>query len=283
MQENVDLYAAYRNPSDAIESNIHLRDIPMLAGSSYKLHLMLLLAASHMEPQALDRFKEVLESVIYYAVINKIAPNVTERTFVSWCPKLRSIRELPELNAFVEHAVKPVVADWKQNNLSNFLRLGLDSMQQYRIKFILGKITAYIDQLRMNNPTVTTMQAYLVSSVEIEHIMPQNCSDKAGYGMTAAEFPVYLNRLGNLTLLENSLNKSIKNDPYPVKCTAYQMSAFYLTRSIPQLVYQGGPTAGNAINKTNKLLSSWNVWNKQSIEERQQMLYDLSERIWNIF
>lgn len=283
MQENVDLYAAYRNPSDAIESNIHLRDIPMLAGSSYKLHLMLLLAASHMEPQALDRFKEVLESVIYYAVINKIAPNVTERTFVSWCPKLRSIRELPELNAFVEHAVKPVVADWKQNNLSNFLRLGLDSMQQYRIKFILGKITAYIDQLRMNNPTVTTMQAYLVSSVEIEHIMPQNCSDKAGYGMTAAEFPVYLNRLGNLTLLENSLNKSIKNDPYPVKCTAYQMSAFYLTRSIPQLVYQGDPTAGNAINKTNKLLSSWNVWNKQSIEERQQMLYDLSERIWNIF
>ena len=41
--------------------------------------------------------------------------------------------------------------------------------------------------------------------------MPQTCEDKQVYGVSEEEFPVYLNRLGNLTLLENSINRSIQN------------------------------------------------------------------------
>ena len=279
MAQNVDLYVKCRVPDGTQEGNVHLKNIALLAGKSYKLHLMLMLAASNMNADALAKFKAVLESVVYYTVINKIATNVTERTFALWCKDVRNIVTPEDLDGFVNRTIIPTVNDWKMNNKSNFLRLGLNSMQQYRIKFILGKITAYVDALRLGKTTVEDLTGYTQTAVEIEHIMPQTCTDKASYDLDEEEFAVYIHRLGNLTLLENSINKSIHNDNYANKSVAYKQSKFYITSSLSALVNQGQDTA---INRTNLLLSAWPDWNKQAIEERQEMLYRLSEMIWEI-
>ena len=279
MAQNVDLYVKCRVPDGTQEGNVHLKNIALLAGKSYKLHLMLMLAASNMNADALAKFKAVLESVVYYTVINKIATNVTERTFALWCKDVRNIVTPEDLDGFVNRTIIPTVNDWKMNNKSNFLRLGLNSMQQYRIKFILGKITAYVDALRLGKTTVEDLTGYTQTAVEIEHIMPQTCTDKASYDLDEEEFAVYIHRLGNLTLLENSINKSIHNDNYANKSVAYKQSKFYITSSLSALVNQGQYTA---INRTNLLLSAWPDWNKQAIEERQEMLYRLSEMIWEI-
>ena len=279
MAQNVDLYVKCRVPDGTQEGNVHLKNIALLAGKSYKLHLMLMLAASNMNADALAKFKAVLESVVYYTVINKIATNVTERTFALWCKDVRNIVTPEDLDGFVNRTIIPTVNDWKMNNKSNFLRLGLNSMQQYRIKFILGKITAYADALRLGKTTVEDLTGYTQTAVEIEHIMPQTCTDKASYDLDEEEFAVYIHRLGNLTLLENSINKSIHNDNYANKSVAYKQSKFYITSSLSALVNQGQDTA---INRTNLLLSAWPDWNKQAIEERQEMLYRLSEMIWEI-
>lgn len=279
MAQNVDLYVKCRVPDGTQEGNVHLKNIALLAGKSYKLHLMLMLAASNMNADALAKFKAVLESVVYYTVINKIATNVTERTFALWCKDVRNIVTPEDLDGFVNRTIIPTVNDWKMNNKSNFLRLGLNSMQQYRIKFILGKITAYVDALRLGKTTIEDLTVYTQTAVEIEHIMPQTCTDKAQYDLDEEEFAVYIHRLGNLTLLENSINKSIHNDNYANKSIAYKQSKFYITSSLSALVNQGQDTA---INRANLLLSAWPDWNKQAIEERQEMLYRLSEMIWEI-
>lgn len=279
MAQNVDLYVKCRVPDGTQEGNVHLKNIALLAGKSYKLHLMLMLAASNMNADALAKFKAVLESVVYYTVINKIATNVTERTFALWCKDVRNIVTPEDLDGFVNRTIIPTVNDWKMNNKSNFLRLGLNSMQQYRIKFILGKITAYVDALRLGKTTIEDLTVYTQTAVEIEHIMPQTCTDKVQYDLDEEEFAVYIHRLGNLTLLENSINKSIHNDNYANKSIAYKQSKFYITSSLSALVNQGQDTA---INRANLLLSAWPDWNKQAIEERQEMLYRLSEMIWEI-
>lgn len=279
MAQNVDLYVKCRVPDGTQEGNVHLKNIALLAGKSYKLHLMLMLAASNMNADALAKFKAVLESVVYYTVINKIATNVTERTFALWCKDVRNIVTPEDLDGFVNRTIIPTVNDWKMNNKSNFLRLGLNSMQQYRIKFILGKITAYVDALRLGKTTGEDLTVYTQRAVEIEHIMPQTCTDKVQYDLDEEEFAVYIHRLGNLTLLENSINKSIHNDNYANKSIAYKQSKFYITSSLSALVNQGQDTA---INRANLLLSAWPDWNKQAIEERQEMLYRLSEMIWEI-
>lgn len=154
MKHDVNLYVKYRKAQGDDAGNMHLKNVTMLAGNSYKLHLMLMLAASEMDEEALSKFKEVVESVVYYTVINRITTNITERTFASWCSEIRRITSAESLDAFVARAVIPTVTSWKQDNQSNFMRLGLNSMQQYRIKFILGKITAYVDALRQGTSTV---------------------------------------------------------------------------------------------------------------------------------
>ena len=279
MVQNVELYVKCRKPDNNDNGNDHLNNIPLLAGKPYKLHLMLMLASYNMDDEALAEFKAVIESVVYYTVIDKIATNVTERTFTLWCSEIRNIKTKDELNRFVSDTIIPTINEWKRDNEINFLRLGLNSMQQYRIKFILAKITAYVDALRLGKTEVTDIQTYMETAVEIEHIMPQTCNDKSAYNISDEEFHVYLNRLGNLTLLENSINKSIQNDCYDSKSVAYRGSKFYLTSAISELINQGQNTA---INRTNDMLTAWTEWTKDTIEERQKMLYDLSEMIWGI-
>ena len=279
MKTNVDKYVDYLSSKNSDIGNIHLSNIRLLAGRSYKLHLMLLLSAFRMDKTAFEHFNRIIESVVYYMVINKITTNLTERTFAGWCPSIRNITNLGELNNFISAYIIPTVNEWKLNNEQSFLRLGLNSMQQYRIKFIIAKISAYVDALRIGKTEAGALSSYMESGIDIEHIMPQTCTDKSEYGMSNEEFDGYINKLGNLTLLENSINKSIQNQDYAFKCEAYQQSKFYLTKSVSGLVDQGTDTA---ITRTNKKLSAWSVWNKKSIAERQAMLYSLSEEIWGI-
>ena len=279
MKENVEAYAKYREPNNNDNGDIHLKNIPLLAGSSYKLHLMLMLAAVNMNEEAKAKFKGVIESVVYYTVINRITTNETERLFVDWCSRIRKIKTANELDNFIESQITPKVNGWKADNEINFMRLGLNSMQQYRIKFILGKITAYVDAMLLSKTTVDDLSSYIDSAVDIEHIMPQTCDDKSAYKITDEEYDLYINRLGNLTLLENSINRSIHNDNYKEKSQSYKASKFHLTRSLPELVDQG---QNNAITRTNKMLRAWSEWTKDSIDERQKMLYELSERIWSL-
>lgn len=279
MKQNVDRYCEYLQAKGTDSGTISLSNIALLAGRSYKLHLVLLLAAAQMDAKTFIKFKKLLESIVYYAVINKITTNNTERIFAEWCPEVRKIHTEQDLDHFIIEYVQPRISQWKVNHEQMFLRLGLKSMQQYRIKFIMAKITAYVDVQRQGKEETGPLNGYIDYSVEIEHIMPQTCTDIEAYGMAPEEFDAYINRLGNLTLLENSINKSIHNKKYEEKREDYKKSNFYLTRSISELVEQGSDTA---INRTNKKLHSWDRWNKESIEERQEMLYLLSEEIWGI-
>lgn len=100
-----------------------LKNIPLLAGTSYRLHLMLLLAASNMEPAVLDRFEILVESIVYYTVINRVTTNDIERIFVKWCGQIRGIKTSDELDAFIGSSVLPEVSRWKEDNEANFMRL----------------------------------------------------------------------------------------------------------------------------------------------------------------
>lgn len=283
MKDSASFYANCKKPANSWGGGTRsLKNIPMLAGTSYRLHLMLLLAASNMEPAVLDRFEILVESIVYYTVINRVTTNDIERIFVKWCGQIRGIKTSDELDAFIGSSVLPEVSRWKEDNEANFMRLGLNSMQQYRVKFIMAKLAAYVNGLRTGNgmtdePTIEELARLIPWSFEIEHIMPQTCADKAQYGVDEDEFSIIVNRLGNLTLLESTINRSIHNSAYQDKCVDYRQSTVYLTSSLPELVDVG---KNNAITKANEKLKAWPEWNKTSIMERQAMLYKLSEEIW---
>src|SRR5690606_16231433 len=101
-------------------------------------------------------------------------------------------------------------------------------------------------------------------------------------GLWSAENPMaayddYKLRLGNLTLLEKPINVVASNDFYAAKAEHYAKSANYLTRSLSALAEVG---ANTSISRINKRLKAFEVWNAQSINERQDLLVELAPEIW---
>lgn len=177
-----------------------IENIVRLGGSASKLHLLLLLAAVNMDEQALTHLKALLESMVYYSTVNQIKTNELERLYAQWCKQIREIHTDEELTSFINNKIKPTISQWKVNNRSNFMRIGFDSMQQYRVKFILARITKYVDVRRKNGGDASNVAEFYEGGIEIEHIMPQKYS--AAYGISEDDYNAAKQRLGNLTLLE---------------------------------------------------------------------------------
>lgn len=279
LNKSVERYRNFLLPNSTDPGNAYLKNIPRVAGTTYRLHLVLLMSASKMEKDVLGKFKQVLESVVYYLTVNSIKANETEKIFAAWCPKIREIVTLDSLKEFVNSTVIPQINKWKVEYKQNFLTIGLSTMQQYRVRYILTRIIKYVDDVRGGGIQYADIDAYYDKKYQIEHIMPQTCDNPSTYGISNDEFASYLGRLGNLTLLERIYNASCQNKPYSEKTPIYLQSQLYLTRSLHQLGPVGVHTAANKINEH---LLAWTTWDKTAIEERQEMLYNLSEMIWSI-
>ena len=274
-------YSAFLNPESDAVGKSYLVNIKTMMGKSYRLHLVPLLASKSMEDLTREKLCKALEMVIYYAVVNNIKSNILERMFSSWCPDIRLITDDNSFDNFIRDKIKPTLQNWNFQYKQNFMKLNLNVLQKYKIKAILARITKYVDAFRASDAKGSAdIEEYMKSTTEIEHIMPAICTDISQYDINnQEEFNLYKNSLGNLALLEKTLNASIQNTSYQNKLAAYSNSQFYLTKSLKELIDVGTLTA---INKMNKKLKSWDSWNRNTIEERQEMLYSLSKEIFDV-
>jgi hypothetical protein len=95
---------------------------------------------------------------------------------------------------------------------------------------------------------------YEFSSMTLEHIYPQNPATR---DMNLEEL---LNEIGNITLLDPSLNSSLGN-------VAYEKKLNYLVN-------------GSKLH-LNKEFSNYPVWNRQSIKERQENILNAAVRVFS--
>lgn len=105
------------------------------------------------------------------------------------------------------------------------------------------------------------------ATVDIEHIAPQQSFSAKKYsawrdvlGVGKAEFDQYRNRLGNLTLLEERLNETAKDNPFEQKKDQYKLSDFQMTQEIREH-YDG--------------------WTIDEIEDRSENLAEIGVEIWD--
>lgn len=93
------------------------------------------------------------------------------------------------------------------------------------------------------------------------------------------EIDSYIQQLGNLTLLEDSINTSAGRKPFEDKIKAYPTSKFLLTKSIGQKVTVGTNTA---VDRAVQDLETFDNWTSESIERRQKMLAQLAKKVWDM-
>ena len=88
-----------------------------------------------------------------------------------------------------------------------------------------------------------------------------------------------INRLGNLMLVERSVNRVIKNRAYSQKAKAYPSSQFLIARCQERLLVAG---KNDQITRAMKRLDPASEWNAATIEKRQEWLAEVALDVWKV-
>lgn len=284
---NVDHYLAFANGlGNDGKPNLQMDSLKRLAGGAFSLHYVLLLAAANFPKSLFDHFVTQLESFLFYYIFTKTPTKDLERSFSLWADELRAIAEISEpvgqkvkLNTFVTERFETNMTGKSLELADALKRFTLYSMQQYRTRYLLARLTQHVDMAYNGLKASGSLEPYTI--LEIEHILPDTPSAELR-AKWAAENPTavyedYKNKLGNLTLLEKPINIVASNDFYSDKQKEYSKSNNYLTRSLVELTPVGQNTS---ITRINEKLASFAEWNAISIDKRHSMLVALAKDVW---
>jgi hypothetical protein len=284
---NVEHYLAFANgfgndgkPSLAMDS------LKRLAGGAFSLHFVPLLAAANFPKPLFDHFVVQLESFLFYYIFTKTPTKDLERSFSQWADELRAIAETTDpkkqkvqLNAFVADRFEKNMAGKSQELADALKRFTLYSMQQYRTRYFLARLTQHVEMAFSGLKTPGSLEPF--TKLEIEHILPDTPTEeqrqKWAIDNPIADYDEYKNRLGNLTLLEKPINIVAGNNFFAAKQAEYRKCSNYLTRSLVELTSVGENTS---ISRINEKLEAFSVWDAISIEKRHGMLMSLARDIW---
>lgn len=96
-------------------------------------------------------------------------------------------------------------------------------------------------------------------AINLEHILPKKPENNWSE-FTQDEVNLYVNRIGNMALIQASKNSDLKSDVFDVKKKVYQHSPYLLTKQIADA----------------------DLWDKNSIVERQKILAKYALNAWKI-
>lgn len=288
LNNNVDRYLWFiSGNSNDNKPDECMYNLKSLTGGSFSIHYILLMAAYNLPKYLFDYFVAQLEIFLFYYIFTKTATKELERNFSNWADEIRELSLKSDsneqknlLNKFVQDNFNKAIFNKNKELIDALNRLSMKTMQIYRIRYLLAKITKYVDSCFRGDSSIK-LNSYL--SLEIEHILPNN-PDNELLSYWEKENPIhdyndYKNRLGNLTLLEKPINIVASNNFYEFKTLEYLKSANYLTRSLVKKQDVGIKTS---INRINGYLQNFSDWNSNSIEDRQHLLTNLALEIFKI-
>ena len=284
---DVDHYLAFTEScGNDGKPNLAMESLDLLCGGAFSLHHVLLLAASNLPKPLFDHFVAQLESFLFYYIFTKTPTKELERLFSVWADELRGIAQTADpnaqrdkLNTFVAEHFQRNMATKEQELTDAFRRYSLHSMQQYRTRYLLAKLTQFVDMAYKGLRTPGSLREYTV--LEIEHILPNNPDSTLRSTFETVNLGVnydeYKNKLGNFTLLEKPINIVASNGFFAAKKVEYRKCKYYLTSSIVQITTVGHDSS---INRINKMLQAFDDWSAASIDRRQELLMGLSREVW---
>lgn len=259
------------------DPNRYLRNLQAVSGTA-RQHFILLLAGQYLAPDDFEELCRHIENLFFTFIITREQTNTLERIFARSASALRVVRTRDQLRHFIATYLLPEIASRARGVEFAFEGLSTKRIQQYRVRYILAKLTQYVQQQAWSNQTDDNLGVFLDSSIQIEHVLPQRpASGVRDEFDRPDEYDVYVTKLGNLTLLERTINASVSNAAYHHKRAGYAQSGLLLTKSLAEIPHFGTDTQ---LNRAVKDLIQFEDWDSESIDLRQQMLGDLARRVW---
>jgi uncharacterized protein with ParB-like and HNH nuclease domain len=259
--------------------NQSLKNIKKLQGR-YSQHFILLLAARELPK---DLFIELcchIENLLFtYTITRSTRKDINMiRDFSQWSQNLLEIKKREDFEAFIELYFKEKLVSLSNEFNSAFRELTESKIATYRIRYVLAKITQFVDNQAYSN--ASQLDRYLDKSMTIEHILPKSLKPELRSKFDKPnEYGSYVEKLGNLVFLEKTINSSLSDSTYDTKKIGYKQSQLLLTRSLVEKPSVGNNTQLNrTVNHLN--LTQFDVWDSKAIDKRQEMLVNLARLVW---
>lgn len=228
-----------------------------------------------------SRFVELcrrVENLLFCYLITREGTKLLERNFQRWAREVRAVDSDESLASFCSRTFAPDVAARVERFDFAFQQLTTARLQQFRMRYILARLTQYVDEQAFSNPP--PLAHYLSRAVHIEHILPQEPAPGVREAFDRPdEYADYVVRVGNLLLLEGTINTSISNHGFDRKRTGYGQSAFLLSKSVVERPQVGTDTK---LNRAVAGLPFFSTWSSTSIDERQDAIRRLAHAVWEV-
>jgi hypothetical protein len=217
--QSAEAYANFLGGKDAQGIAVsYLENISALAGAAVCQHLILLLAGQSLPRELFVDLCRQIENLFFCYLITREPTKTFERNFARWSPDLRAVRDATGLKAFTDKYFPPDMASRAKAFDFAMGELTQSRIQQYRLRYILAKLTQFIEQQAWGNAAHASLGQYIDGAVHIEHILPQTPKGEVRAAFDKVEaYDTWVERLGNLTLLEQTINVSVSNDSFSAK------------------------------------------------------------------
>lgn len=243
-------------------------------------HLIVMLATEGLSKEELDEVGRQIESLFVAFVLIKEPTKALDIIFSNAAPALYAFVQTTPNTPQRISLLSDHLAAWIQPEIAKrLIRIeaaidGLSLDRKTASRFVLCRIAQHVEGLA--GCQVAGIEHYW--GYHIEHILPNQPTPEQREKFDKADmYDSYKQRLGNLTLLEQSINCAIGRDFFTDKQPHYQKSALFITKSLTQSQAVG---AASAFAKTASLLPTFREWSSASIDARHQQLKQLALNTW---
>ena len=210
-------------------------------------HSLLMAGYKHLSQEQFTNVVKCCAVVSFrYNVISGLNPNTQEEVYNSIALKICTEKTFQAADF---HEV--YVSDVNFENSFSSKQFKNTGRNHKVVKYILARVEEY----KYHHDIDVDGDIYTV-----EHILPESADEEWGE-FSNEEVSRSIERLGNLTLLEKSLNKDADTKPYTEKKSLYTQSSSLLTKAIAE---------------------RYDVWNEENLNTRQKYIAKDAKAIWKI-
>lgn len=258
LREAAEVYGSFEKPDSSVwdlyDQNLK-NDIARLSLFKVSQCYSVLLAAKESLPD--DLFPKVLRMIVVislrYNIVCGFSAVRLESTYSDAARYIRS-QKPKSIKAIFEQLAKVYPSD-------------AEFIKYFEVKSVSGsnaaKLAHYILSEINNHYTGSKELVANPNGIELnlEHILPQTPSEEWLVEFPKKDKTQYVYRLGNMTLLDSSVNRKVGNNSFQEKCsTAFSQSKLEITQEI----------------------LNYSVWGPKQIEERQKKMAKAACQIWRL-
>lgn len=228
------------------------------------------------------KIKLVSYFVEMYIIFRKINKRTMGYSAIKYTMFKKLVLEIRNKNIFeIKEVLKNFINEMEEK-WEGFDELKLGSQNKSFIKFLLARITQYVEQeVGINSTVKNYMNNNQKKPFEIEHLTPNKYVDFIDEYSEEIEFDNYRNKIGDLVLLPSGINQSHNDDPYEKKVQLY-ISQNILAGSLNEKYYEKNPTFRKFIEESKLNFHNHEHMRKEDIEERTNLYKKICQRIWNL-